>query len=262
MIGKITNAAAWNFNTVIFVCLLKSTDVAFGDHPFTQILMKKTILLSLQVGMPKLLGKPGTTDPSERLWSTGIFKEPVTGPIWLGRTNLAGDGQADLTVHGGPDKAVLAYSAEHYPAWHAELKRDNFNFGAFGENFTIAGLNEDEVCVGDIYNIGESRVQVSQPRQPCWKLARKWSLPRLPARVVATGRSGWYLRVLHEGNVAVNQPVTLVAREFAQWPIRRVSEIIYNLEENRAAAERLAQWQALAESLRYRLAERVGLLTD
>ncbi|MCL4708438.1 MOSC domain-containing protein [bacterium] len=224
--------------------------------------MKKTILLSLQVGMPKLLGKPGTTDPSERLWSTGIFKEPVIGPIWLGRTNLTGDGQADLTVHGGPDKTVLAYSAEHYPAWRAELKRNDFTFGAFGENFTITGLNEDEVCVGDIYEIGESRVQVSQPRRPCWKLARKWSLPQLPARVVATGRSGWYLRVMQEGHVAVNQPVRLVAREFPQWSIHRVSGIINNIEENREEAARLAQCEALAEDLRHRLAERIGLFTD
>lgn len=224
--------------------------------------MKKTILLSLQVGLPRLLGKPGTNDPSERLWSTGIFKEPVTGPVWLGRTNLTGDGQADLTVHGGPDKAVLVYSAEHYSAWRAELKRDDFTFGAFGENFTIAGLDEDKVCVGDIYEIGESRVQVSQPRQPCWKLARKWNLPRLPARVVATGRSGWYLRVLREGHVAVNQPVTLVAREFPNWTIQRVSEIIYNLEENREEAARLAQCEALAEGLRCHLAERIGLFKD
>lgn len=224
--------------------------------------MKTPILISLQVGLPKLLGKPGSTDPSERLWSTGILKEPVTVPIWLGRTNLAGDGQADLTLHGGPDKAVLAYSADHYPTWRAELKRDDFTYGAFGENFTIAGLTEDLVCVGDIYEIGESRVQVSQPRQPCWKLARKWNLPRLPARVVATGRSGWYLRVLHEGNVAVNQPVTLVAREFPQWTIRRVNDTIYNIEEKRDDAAHLAQCQSLAEGLRYSFAERAGLLKD
>lgn len=93
--------------------------------------MKNPVLLSLHVGLPRLLGKPGMTDPHERLWATGIFKEPVTGPVWLGQTNLAGDGQADLTVHGGPDKAVLAYSADHYSAWRTELKRDDFNYGAF-----------------------------------------------------------------------------------------------------------------------------------
>ena len=106
-------------------------------------------------------------------WTSAIVKSPVTGSIRLGSTGLDGDEQADRSVHGGPDKAVLAYSADHYPAWRQELGIEPFEFGAFGENFTVAGLTESTVCVGDDYVIGDARVQVSQQRQPCWKLARR-----------------------------------------------------------------------------------------
>src|SRR5690606_18685860 len=108
----------------------------------------------------------------DRPWTTGFFKEPTLGPVWLGRTNLEGDGQADLVHHGGPDKAVLAYSADHYAAWREVLNNPALPFGAFGENFTIEGLKEADVCIGDTWKVGdEATIQLSQPRQPCWKLA-------------------------------------------------------------------------------------------
>lgn len=170
------------------------------------------ILVSIQVGMPKVHGVPGSTDPKQRLWSTGIFKEPVLGPVFLSKTNLTGDGQADLSVHGGPDKAVLAYSAQHYPAWRVDLETPNLPYGAFGENFTIDGLDEKGVSEGTRFEIGEALVEFSQFRQPCWKLARRWDRKDLPKLVLETGRSGWYFRVLREGFLLAGQELRPVKK--------------------------------------------------
>jgi MOSC domain-containing protein YiiM len=199
--------------------------------------MKTPTLLSIQVGLPKQLGDKNAIDPNNRPWTTGIFKEPVQGSVWLGKTNLAGDGQADLTVHGGPDKAVLAYSADHYLAWREELAPLELLHGAFGENFTISEQTEASVCIGDIYAIGEAKVQVSQPRTPCWKLARKWQMNDLPGRVIATGRSGWYFRVLVEGYVEENLTLELLDRTFPQWTIPRVLEVYFHNKDRDISAE-------------------------
>jgi len=215
-------------------------------------------LLSIQVGLPRQLGVEGALDPMDRPWTTGFFKEPVEGPIWLGRTNLVGDGQADRKNHGGPDKAVLAYSAEHYPIWRAELNRPDLPYGAFGENFTIAGLTEETVCIGDVYAIGGVRVQVSQPRQPCWKIARRWRIKDLTARVRETGRTGWYLRVLEEGYVEAGMPVELLERPFPQWTVARATGIMHRCREDREAAVALAACPALSAAWRESLITAVG----
>ena len=203
-------------------------------------------LLSIQVGLPRHLGIAGAPDPMDRPWTTSFFKEPVEGPVWLGRTNLAGDGQADRKNHGGPDKAVLAYSADHYPLWRAELNRPDLPHGAFAENFTIAGLTEENVCIGDVYAIGGAQVQVSQPRQPCWKIARRWRIKDLTAQVRETGRTGWYLRVLVEGYVEAGQPVELLERTFPQWTVARASQVMNHRHEDPAAAAELAACPSLA----------------
>jgi len=124
-----------------------------------------------------------------------VDKRAVEGPVWLGRENLAGDGQADRQHHGGPDHAVLAYSIDHYPAWREELGRE-LPPGSFAENLAITGRDESTVCIGDTYAIGTALVQVAQPRQPCVKIARRLGIPDLTRRVERTGRTGWYLRVL------------------------------------------------------------------
>ncbi len=215
-------------------------------------------LLSIQVSLPRHFGVEGAPDPMDRPWTTGFFKEPVEGPVWLGRTNLVGDGQADRKNHGGPDKAVLAYSAEHYPIWRVELNRPDLPYGAFGENFTIAGLTEETVCIGDVYAIGEARVQVSQPRQPCWKIARRWRIKDLTARVRETGRTGWYLRVLEEGYVEAGMPVELLERPFPQWTVARATEIMHRRNEDREAAMALAACPALSAVWRESLITAVG----
>lgn len=215
-------------------------------------------LASIQIGDARTLGSEAARDPFDQLWTTGIFKTPVTGPIALGALGLAGDHQADPTVHGGPDKAVCVYSADHYDAWRASLGITPFEHGAFGENFTIAGLQEDGTSIGDIWSVGEALVQVSQPRQPCWKLARKWRVRDLTDQVVASGRTGWYFRVLRGGQVQAGDALALVERPHPQWTIAAANGVMHYREGGRAAAAALAGLPALSESWRETLAHRVA----
>jgi len=218
--------------------------------------MNAPLLLSIQVGLPRVLGTENASDPMDRPWSTSFFKEALEGPIWLGRTNLAGDGQADLKHHGGPEKAVLGYAAQHYPVWRMELNRPELEYGAFGENFTIAGLTEESICIGDTYAIGGACVQVSQPRQPCWKLSRRWRIKDLALRVQTTGWTGWYFRVLKEGYVEQNLPLILLNQPFPQWTIARANEIMHHQCSNRDAAAELAACPLLAPNWRQTLCSR------
>jgi MOSC domain-containing protein YiiM len=141
---------------------------------------------------------------------SGIVKEAVTSDtVYLDTLNLEGDRQADLSVHGGPDKAVYAYPVEHLPRWNTELGTA-FGPSTFGENLTTAGWLEDEVFIGDIWSWGEALLQVSQPRSPCYKLAAVTGRPDLLKRMVESGRTGWYLRVLQPGRVPTGEPVHIV----------------------------------------------------
>lgn len=209
-------------------------------------------VLSIQVGRPRRYGTEGAADPNERHWTSGIAKTPVAGPVHLGLTNLTGDEQADRESHGGPDKAVLAYAASHYPLWRADLGRD-LPFGAFGENLTVLGLDEGTVCLGDVFSLGAARLEVSQPRQPCWKLARRWGIHDLTARVEATGRTGWYLRVLEEGSVEAGQPLRLIARPHPEWTVARATAAMRNRKADPHSAAALAACPALSASWRQTL---------
>lgn len=214
------------------------------------------MLASIQVGQPQQYGEEGATDPMDRAWTTGFFKEPVNGSLWLGTTNLEGDGQADLVHHGGPDKAVLVYSAEHYPDWRKSLNKPLLPFGAFGENFTIKGLNETDVCIGDTWQVGEAVVQVSQPRQPCWKLARRWRIKTLALQVQQTGRTGWYYRVLTQGVVAAGMRMVLQERPHPEWTIEVANRVIHFDKDDLRLARELASIPPLSESWRTTLARR------
>lgn len=211
--------------------------------------MSAAFLVSVQVGLPAQLGTPDAANPHDRPWTTGIFKQAVVGPVALSSTGLAGDGVADLVNHGGSDKAINVYPADHYPAWQAELGRPDFGPGAFGENFTIAGLVEADLAIGDRFRIGtEVVVEVSQPREPCWKLARRWHIKDLAAKVIATGRSGWYFRVITPGTVAAGMPVTRIAQGTSAWTITAANAVMHGRPVDRAAAGRLAVVPGLATS--------------
>ncbi len=147
-------------------------------------------LLSINVGRPR------PVPYRDGVVSTGIYKEPVAGRTWLRRLNLDGDGQADLRVHGGEDKAVYAYPFERYAFWSRELRRNDLGYGQFGENLTVEGLLEEQVHIGDVYRIGAALLQVSQPRSPCFKLGVRMGDAAFVARFAAANYTGFYLRVL------------------------------------------------------------------
>ena len=132
---------------------------------------------------------------------TGIWKEPVDGPRAVRRLNVDGDGQGDLEGHGGEQRAVYVYQLDSYRYWQDQLQRDDFSFGQFGENFTVDGLGDDEVCIGDRYRIGSATFEVTQPRVTCYRVGIRMDEPRMAALLVAHGRPGFYLRVLEEGDV-------------------------------------------------------------
>ena len=203
-------------------------------------------ITSIQVGLPQAFGVQDAEEPMDRPWVTGFFKEPVRGEIWLGQTNLVGDGQADLKNHGGVDKAVLAYAAAHYPYWQKQLDLLSLPYGAFGENFTVVGQSEASVCIGDIYTVGDAQVQVSQPRQPCWKLSRRWRIPDLAQQVKAVGRTGWYFRVIKEGTVEPGLELVLSDRFYPEWTVERANRVMHQERNNRQAAAELASCPLLA----------------
>ncbi len=146
---------------------------------------------------------------------TGIFKEIAAGPLHLGREGLAGDEQADRRVHGGPEKALHLYPADHYPRLAAAFPSiaPLLVPAILGENVSVAGLSEHDVCIGDIYRLGEATIQVSRPRSPCWKIDRRLGVNGVMAHMAATGMTGWYFRVLEEGAVKSGDALTLVARD-------------------------------------------------
>ncbi len=220
-------------------------------------------LASIQVGMPRQLGREDAEDPFDKPWTSGIFKLPVSEPVEITRYGLVGDGQADLENHGGEDKAVLSYSADHYADWLPILGPASAAYGAFGENLTIRDLTEDDVCIGDVWQIGESvRLQVSQPRQPCWKLARKWRVRDLVEQVQHTGRSGWYWRVLQTGVVEAGQPLKLLDRPRPEWTIMAANRVMYHRRHDRAAALALSVLPELSESWQRHFTGRAARLAE
>ncbi|MDQ2801113.1 MAG: MOSC domain-containing protein [Armatimonadota bacterium] len=219
------------------------------------------LLVSLQIGPPRS-HVSSIQDGNDAAWVSGIWKGPVSGRVHLDWAKLDGDGQADLKNHGGPDKAVCCYAAAHYPAWRTELGRtdDEFPHGAFGENFTWTDAVEEGICIGDIYTVGTARVQVSQPRMPCWKLGRRWERPGLPLEASTSGRTGWYLRVLEPGEVGAGDMLALIERPLPLWSVARVNQAMYVEKNDADMAEELSQLALLAEAWRRPFRRRAGLL--
>jgi MOSC domain-containing protein YiiM len=164
-------------------------------------------ILSVNVALPREVTWQG------KLVTTGIFKEPIEGPIMLRRLNLDGDQQADLTVHGGVTKAVYSYPSEHYGYWRTELPELDLSWGMFGENFTTEGLLEEAVYIGDRFRIGETEVIVTEPRMPCYKLGIKFGRSDITKRFLASRRTGFYFAVVLEGMVSAGDPIELIRRE-------------------------------------------------
>ncbi|MEM9177523.1 MAG: MOSC domain-containing protein, partial [Myxococcota bacterium] len=195
-------------------------------------------------------------DDAARPWTSGIVKRPVDGEVALSTLNLAGDAQADLRHHGGRDKAVCFYPRAHYRAWRSVLPGIAWAPGAFGENLTIAGVDESRVCLGDVLRVGTCFLQISQPRQPCWKLARRWGRPDLVQRVQQTGRTGWYARVLAGGTLEAGAPLELCLRPHPEWTVAAANAVRFAQPPDPAADRALAACEALADGWRETLALR------
>ncbi len=208
-------------------------------------------LVSVNVGLPREIGRRRSGEPV----ISGIVKEPVVAEaLTLTTLNLEGDRQADLSVHGGPDKAVYAYPVEHLPRWNEELGTD-FGPGTFGENLSLAGALETEVRIGDVWQWGEATLQVSQPRSPCYKLATVTGRPDLPKRLTQNARTGWYLRVLEPGRVPTAGPIRVVARDECGITIERAHRALLLGEASREELAALARLETLAPEWRTWAAE-------
>ena len=201
-------------------------------------------LHSVNMSQPKDVAYDGKTV------RTGIFKEPVKGRVWLRKLGLDGDGHGDLAVHGGIDKAVYAYPIEHYEYWMRELERDELPFGQFGENFTVEGLLEEEVHIGDVFQIAGAQVQITQPRVPCFKLGLKMECSTFPKHFLASERSGFYLRVIAEGNVGAGDPTERIKIDPARLSIKEIHHLHYFDNLNRQGIKRALDVPALSDSWR------------
>lgn len=184
---------------------------------------------------------------------SGIDKQRVDRALRVSRGGLSGDEQGDKKHHGGPEKAVHHYPYEHYRHWRAEIPALAENLGregAFGENLSIEGLTEENVCIGDVFRLGSARVQVSQARQPCWRLNERFNLPDMARRVQDSGRTGWYYRVLESGWVEPGDEFELLDRTCSSWPLARILRLFYHDTLNLTGLAQLAELAPLSESWR------------
>ncbi len=191
---------------------------------------------------------------------SAFVKRPVEGDVVIGEQGLAGDEQADLTVHGGAEKAVYGYASRHYPSWMADYPdhADRFQAGGLGENLTIDGLDEADLCVGDCHRIGSTVLQVCQPRQPCFKFALRFDDNRLPKAMVRTERSGWYYRVLVPGTLRAGDDVFLEDRPHPDFRFGRLVQIVYRHRATIDELRAMAAMAGLASSLRSDARQRLG----
>ena len=207
------------------------------------------------------VGQPRPVQWNEKTVETGIFKDPVTGPVRVARTTLVGDRQADLTVHGGADKAVYAYPSEHYPFWSRELDRAALPWGMFGENLTTEGLDEATVRIGDRFAIGTAELEVSQPRLPCFKLGIKFERADMVKRFLRSGRLGFYLRVRREGVIEAGAPIRPLGGDADAPTIADLAQLEASRRGDIPLLERAVRTPALTESWRQRYREQLARLT-
>ncbi len=193
---------------------------------------------------------------------SAIGKRRTTERLEIGRTGFPRDAQADLEAHGGLEKAIHHYPADHYAAWRAELSRDDLTPGGFGENLSTTGLTEETRCIGDVLSLGSATVQVSQGRQPCWKLAAHTGEERMAYLFQKTGRTGWYYRVLEPGHVEPGDRIALVERRSPGWTVKRVTQARLSRRIDPAEAAVLAEMPELYAGWREAFARMAGGQTD
>lgn len=209
-------------------------------------------LLSVNVSLPK------EVPYRDKTTSTGIFKVPVSGRVMLRTLNLDGDGQADLKNHGGIYKAVYAYSIEHYDYWKRELGRNDFTFGQFGENFTVEEMLDDHIHIGDQFRVGTALLEVTQPRVPCFKLGIKMDSAQFAKLFLNSGRLGFYLRVLQEGEVGAGDNIERTTIGPERMTVREVCRLLYFDPQNLEGAKKALRVRALSPGWRGPFEERLS----
>jgi MOSC domain-containing protein YiiM len=211
-------------------------------------------ILSVNVSLPREIDFEG------QKVTTGIFKEPVKRRVTLKTLNLEGDRQADLTVHGGPDKAVYAYPVEHYEYWRNVFPTIKMLNGMFGENFTTEGLMEDEVCIGDVFQIGSSRVIATQPRMPCYKLGVKFGRMDVLKKFLASGRSGIYFKVSKEGEVGAGDAIEHIEKDPNRITISDIVRLYAKDKKDIESMSRAVEVDALPEGWKHYFFEQIKLV--
>lgn len=213
-------------------------------------------IISLNVGRPRLVLRNG--EPV----STSIFKEPIAGRVMMRTLNLDGDRQADLSVHGGPSKAVYLYPAEHYDFWKREFPEMELPWGMFGENFTTTGLLETQINIGDKFRIGAAEVMVTEPRMPCYKLGIRFGRTDIIKRFLQSERTGFYLAVLKEGEVGIGEEFEPLARDAHDVRVSDITRLYTREKHNAALLRRAIEVEALPESWRAYFQDRLEKLID
>ena len=211
-------------------------------------------LISVNVGLPTKV-KFGN-----EIVTTGIFKNPVFKRINLKKLNLEGDRQADLSVHGGPDKAVYSYPSEYYSFWKKDFPDISFNWGMFGENLTTEDLFESNVNIGDTFQIGSSQVVATQPRMPCYKLGVKFGRMDIIKKFLESGKSGIYFKVVKEGEIGVDDPIKLIKKDKNDITIKHLVDLVTKDKENTILMEKIVKVQDLPQGWKYYFFEKLSQL--
>jgi MOSC domain-containing protein YiiM len=209
-------------------------------------------IVSLNIGLPRRVVFNG------QVVTTGIFKEPKDGHVMLRRLNLDGDKQADLTVHGGVDKAVYSYAAEHYDYWRGELPSMNLPWGMFGENFTTEGLLENNVNIGDTLQVGSAKLMVTQPRMPCYKLGVRFGRMDIVRRFMASGRPGIYCKVLEEGEVVKGDKINIIRKDKNNVTVIDIVRMYIRDHGDIEIMKRAIKIRALPEGWKYEFLQRIN----
>src|SRR5699024_6571331 len=197
----------------------------------------------LFLGKVKEVGKKDAINPMDRLWTTGMFKNSTSEKVWLSETGLQGDEVGDKKNHGGPEKALFAYPIGHYRYWR-EIQKIDMHYGGFGENMAVLEMDEFTVFLGDVYQFGDAIIQVSQPRNPCWRPARRYRRKELALQIQNTGKTGWYFRVLKQ-------------RPYTKWSIAATNEVMHQDKHDLVRTDELSRCEALAPGWREKLQKRL-----
>ena len=228
-------------------------------NPVNQALLGT--LLSVQAGRIQRLGTAGAQDPLHRPWRSAFIKSPISGAAQVGHLGVEGDEQADRKHHGGPDQALLMYSADHFPYWRGEMGLEGVGGGGFGENLTVSGFTERDVCIGDRLRVGSVLLEVTQPRKPCSNINRRWGRDGVTQAVTENGRGGWYLRVIEPGSLAAGEAVTLEARPHPELAVSLANEAMYGRTSDPAVLEAFLACPQMPEAFKRGLRARLEKLS-